>query len=65
MIPIQNWVVDELHVMLRITDRLWALIIQEFKEMNKWNDYTRKIIVNEMQCIGVNFHFYEDHETKA
>jgi hypothetical protein len=35
MIPIKNWVVDELHIMLRITDRLWALVIQEFKEMNK------------------------------
>ena len=64
MIPIKNWVVDELHVMLRITDRLWALIIQEFKETKKWNDYTRKLIIEEMGRIKVNFHFYEDHETK-
>jgi hypothetical protein len=65
MIPIKNWVVDELHVMLRITDRLWALVIQEFKEMNKWNDYTRKLIMEEMKRIEVNFHFYENHETKT
>lgn len=65
MVPIKNWVVDELHVMLRITDRLWALVIQEFKEMNKWNDYTRKLIIEEMNRIGVNFHFYEDRETKT
>ena len=65
MIPIKNWVVDELHIMLRITDRLWALVIQEFKEMNKWNDYTRKLIIEEMKRIGVNFHFYEDRETKS
>jgi len=64
MIPIKNWVVDELHIMLRISDRLWALIIQEFKEMGKWNDYTRKLIIEEMKRIGVNFHFYEDRETK-
>src|SRR6266480_2543977 len=51
--------------MLRITDCLWALIIQEFKEMNKWNDYTQKLIIEEMKRIGVNFHFYKDHETKA
>ena len=65
MIPIKNWVVDEWHEMLRITDRLWALIIQEFKETKKWNDYTRKLIIVEMGRIKVNFHFYEDHETKA
>src|SRR5438552_1082788 len=65
MIPIQNWVVDKLHVMLQITDRLWTLIIQEFKEMNKWNNYIRKLIIEEMKHISVNFYFYKDHKTKA
>jgi len=31
MIPIQNWVVDRLHLMLQIFDRLWTLIISELK----------------------------------
>nr|CAG8570012.1 2504_t:CDS:2 [Entrophospora candida] len=29
MIPLENWFADELHVMLRITDRLWVLILAE------------------------------------
>ncbi|PKY42471.1 hypothetical protein RhiirA4_456294 [Rhizophagus irregularis] len=29
MIEIENYLVDELHVMLRITDRLWSLVICE------------------------------------
>ncbi|CAG8747085.1 9059_t:CDS:2, partial [Racocetra fulgida] len=29
MIPICNWVVDELHLLLRIFDRLWALVLSE------------------------------------
>ena len=48
--------VDELHVMLRITNRLWALI-QEFKETKKWNDYTRKLIIEEMRRIKLTFIF--------
>lgn len=65
MILIKNWVVDELHVMLWITDHFWALVIQEFKEINKWNDYTWKLIIEEINRIGVNFHFYEDCEIKT
>ena len=29
MISLNNWVVDELHIFLRITDRLWELMISD------------------------------------
>ncbi|RHZ77188.1 hypothetical protein Glove_184g131 [Diversispora epigaea] len=48
MIPMDNIIFDELHVFLRITDRLWELVIAEIKEKNLFNDLTRKVIVDEM-----------------
>ncbi|RIA79919.1 hypothetical protein C1645_839640 [Glomus cerebriforme] len=32
MIPLDHWIPDELHIMLRITDRLWSLVLHEIKE---------------------------------
>jgi len=29
MIPLTHWIPDELHLMLRITDRLWSLMLEE------------------------------------
>ncbi|RHZ53700.1 hypothetical protein Glove_438g53 [Diversispora epigaea] len=41
MIPIGHLVFDELHVLLRITDRLWELVIAEIKERESKNwEYT-------------------------
>ncbi|RHZ87972.1 hypothetical protein Glove_27g70 [Diversispora epigaea] len=34
MIPLNYYIPDELHVMLRIWDRLWSLVIQELKTQN-------------------------------
>ncbi|GET00608.1 hypothetical protein GLOIN_2v1728867 [Rhizophagus clarus] len=31
MISLKNWVVDELHIFLRITDRLWELMISDLR----------------------------------
>ncbi|RHZ67820.1 hypothetical protein Glove_299g4 [Diversispora epigaea] len=42
MIPMDNIIFDELHIFLRITDRLWGLVIAEIKEKNLFNDLTRK-----------------------
>ncbi|CAG8830578.1 819_t:CDS:2, partial [Gigaspora margarita] len=39
MILLDHWIPDELHVMLRITDRLWALVLHEIEENESqtWN----------------------------
>ena len=37
MIPLNHYIPDELHVMLRIWDRLWLLVIQELKMQNQFN----------------------------
>ncbi|RHZ85835.1 hypothetical protein Glove_59g63 [Diversispora epigaea] len=49
MIPLCNWIPDELHIMLRITDVLWRLVIDELKSRNTWNNWARDVIINEMK----------------
>ncbi|RHZ67232.1 hypothetical protein Glove_302g9 [Diversispora epigaea] len=49
MIPLQNWVPDELHIMLRITDVLWQLVIDELKSRNTWGNKARNVIIEEMK----------------
>ncbi|CAG8800959.1 35989_t:CDS:2, partial [Gigaspora margarita] len=39
IIKLKNWVPDELHIFLRITDRLWDLAIQECKNDNRFTLY--------------------------
>ncbi|RHZ85686.1 hypothetical protein Glove_62g41 [Diversispora epigaea] len=58
MIPLQNWVPDELHIMLRITDVLWRLVIDELKSKNTWGNKARDVIIEEMKRINVRFHFW-------
>ncbi len=65
MIPITHWVVDELHILLRIYDRLWGLALQECKRNGNFNDSMRTDICNEMHVIGVKFHFWQDSESKS
>jgi hypothetical protein len=55
MIPFNHWIPDELHVMLRITDRLWSLVIAELMEYGLFNDIAQKIIVEKMKRIKVRF----------
>ncbi len=62
MIPLDHWVPDELHVMLRITDRLWSLVLHEIKESGYFNDVAREIIVKEMNRIKVQFQFWQDKD---
>ncbi|EXX71393.1 hypothetical protein RirG_078850 [Rhizophagus irregularis DAOM 197198w] len=57
MIPLQSWVPDELHMMLRITDVLWRLVLDEIRSRNTWGDKARNVIIEEMERIGVKFHF--------
>ena len=64
MIPLNHYVPDELHVMLRIWDRLWDLVLQELKVQNQFNDLTRAKIIAEMRRISVSFHFWQDQGTQ-
>ncbi|CAG8499084.1 4529_t:CDS:2, partial [Scutellospora calospora] len=63
MIPLSNYVFDELHVLLRVEDRLWTLILSEIKERGLFNDISRQIIVNEMKRLNIKFHFWEESNT--
>ncbi|CAG8689048.1 19369_t:CDS:2, partial [Gigaspora margarita] len=63
MIPLENWICNELHVLLRIYDRLWKLIIVELKACGLYNDKSRKIIVDKIKRINVTFQFWKNHET--
>ncbi|RGB27469.1 hypothetical protein C1646_798783 [Rhizophagus diaphanus] len=65
MIPLNHWISDELHIMLRITDHLWSLVIAELMEYGLFNDTARKIIVEEMKRIKVRFQFWQIQETKT
>ncbi|PKC57973.1 hypothetical protein RhiirA1_471670 [Rhizophagus irregularis] len=50
MIDMENYLIDELHVMLRITDRLWSLLIHEIIASGYF-DIAREIIIEEMHRI--------------
>ncbi|CAG8825734.1 29601_t:CDS:2, partial [Gigaspora margarita] len=65
MIPLNHYVPNELHIMLRIWDRLWELVIQELKSENRYNTHTRAIISMEMKRISVGFHFWPDHSMQS
>ncbi|UZO22425.1 uncharacterized protein OCT59_014788 [Rhizophagus irregularis] len=62
MISLENWIPDKLYIMLRITDRLWSLLLHEIEETGYFNDVVREIIVKEMNRIKVNFHFWQEKE---
>ena len=64
MIPLSHYVPDELHIMLRIWDRLWELALQELKTQNQFNDSTRMKIIAEMRRISVSFHFWQEQGTQ-
>src|SRR5581483_2404927 len=61
MISLKNHVPDKLHIMLRITDRLWELVLQEIKNEGLFNDITRNIIVREMENLKIRFEFWKIH----
>ncbi|CAG8854124.1 40070_t:CDS:1, partial [Gigaspora margarita] len=63
MIPLENWICDELHILFQIFDRLWILVISEIKTCGLFNDISRKIIVDEMKRISISFQFWEDNES--
>ena len=64
MIPLDHWLVDELHVMLRITDHLWNLMLNELREIDLFDDLARDVIVKEMNRIKVKFQFWKEKEKR-
>ena len=64
MIPLSHYVPDELHIMLRIWDRLWDLALQELKTQNQFNNLIRSKIIAEMRRISVSFHFWQEQGTQ-
>jgi hypothetical protein len=56
IILLYNWILDELHIMLRITDVLWSLVLFEIWAKDNWSDKARDVIT-EMGHIGVKFYF--------
>ena len=64
MIPLFNWIPDELHVMLQITDRLWSLVIYEIKASGYWDESVCNLVITEMASIGVKFNFWLDKNSK-
>jgi len=57
MIPLTHWIPDELHLMLRITDRLWSLMLEETQYQR--NEKIREKIKDEMSRIRVHFEFWK------
>lgn len=65
MIPLYNWIPDELHIMLRITDVLWMLVLSEIRARGNWSDRAMNIIVAEMKRINVKFCFWKEQGSTA
>jgi len=63
MIQLENYIPDKLHIMLRITDRLWELVLQEIKNEGLFNDITRNIIIKEMENLKIRFEFWKIRDT--
>ncbi|CAG8850142.1 24734_t:CDS:2, partial [Gigaspora margarita] len=63
MILLDHWIPDELHVMLRITNRLWVLVLHEIEENGFYNDIAQEIIIYEMKKINVHFEFWQESQT--
>ena len=63
MISLDNHIPDKLHIMLRVTDRLWELMLQEIKNEGLFNDITRNIIIQEMKDLKIHFEFWKIRDT--
>jgi hypothetical protein len=64
MIPLQNWVVDELHIFLRITDRLWELMVSDLCRETTNEEVWKEKILLEMQRLKISFQFWNEKNTK-
>ncbi|CAG8605427.1 29219_t:CDS:2 [Gigaspora margarita] len=65
MIPLDNWVIDELYAMLRITDCLWRLVLNELQDDDLFDEFTHKVIIEEIKHISVQFQFWKERGSKS
>jgi hypothetical protein len=63
MISLKNWVVDELHIFLRITDRLWELMISDLCHETTDEKVWKNIILLEMKRLNISFQFWHEKNT--
>ncbi|CAG8750945.1 35134_t:CDS:2, partial [Gigaspora margarita] len=58
LIPIFNWVCDELHVLLRITNQLWELILSDLSQEQVDETIWQSKILNEMKRLNITYQFW-------
>ncbi|GES95313.1 hypothetical protein GLOIN_2v1768889 [Rhizophagus clarus] len=63
MIPLHNWVVDELHIFLRITDRLWGLMLFDLCCDTVNEEVWKEKILLEMQRLKISFQFWYERNS--
>ncbi|CAG8846657.1 44343_t:CDS:2 [Gigaspora margarita] len=64
MILIKYWVCNSLHVILRISDRLWELFLSDLHH-SELNENTQELILTEIKRLEVSFHFWIDQQTQS
>ncbi|CAG8846347.1 5650_t:CDS:2, partial [Gigaspora margarita] len=62
MIPLHNWIIDELHLLLHVWDRLWSLVIAELKATKSF-DSNYPVIIEKMKRIKIYFEFWREEGT--
>ncbi|RGB29381.1 hypothetical protein C1646_766696 [Rhizophagus diaphanus] len=65
MMPLQNWVCDELHIFLRITDRLWELMLSDLRHETTNEEIWKEKILLEMQRLKITFQFWHEKNKRA
>jgi hypothetical protein len=63
MIPLHNWVVDELHILLRITDRLWELMLSDLCRETANKEIWKEKILLEMKRLKIPFQFWHERNS--
>lgn len=63
MIPLHNWVVDELHIFLRITDRLWELMLADLRRETVNEEIWKEKILSEMKRLKISFQFWYERNS--
>ncbi|RIB00906.1 hypothetical protein C2G38_2256446 [Gigaspora rosea] len=59
MVPIKHWVCDSLHIMLKISDRLWKLFLSDLQS-GELNENFQNLIIAKMKRLNVTFYFWTD-----
>jgi hypothetical protein len=53
-----NWIPDELHLMLRISDVLFQCLFYELTKQKEFLNKTQVLIIAEMKRLQIHFKFY-------